>query len=122
MLAPNESTRERSLAAAWLPALIACLTAACPPASAGEPVKAPVNDPAALLRAPPGLRASVFADETQVKNPVAICFDERGRMYVAQAGRIDFQLRDNRFIGFWVTDDIAARTLDDRLAYYKKWS
>ena len=36
---------------------------------------------------PKGMVAELWADESQTKNPSAICFDSKGRLYVAEIHR-----------------------------------
>jgi putative membrane-bound dehydrogenase-like protein len=58
-------------------------TNASAPSEAAAPSSKPVP-PAAALRPLPGLRAEVVADETLVSAPVAMAFDEQGRLFVAE--------------------------------------
>src|ERR687887_147387 len=65
---------------------------------------------AAKLRLPPGFRATVFAAEPDVQNPIAMAWDARGRLWVAEnytyaeSGRkFDFNLRE-RILIFEDTD------------------
>lgn len=53
-------------------------------------------------------------------NPVAFCLDELGRVYVAETFRQQKGVEDNRFHGSWLLDDLAAQTVEDRIAYFKK--
>jgi hypothetical protein len=50
--------------------------AAAPPMSAGQA--------ATTMKLPPGFRAGVFASEPAVQNPIAMAWDARGRMWVAE--------------------------------------
>ncbi len=67
-----------------------------------------------------GIEANVFAADPQVANPVAFCFDERGRMFVCETYRQGKGVEDNRDHEGWIDDDLAAQTVDDRLAYFQK--
>jgi quinoprotein glucose dehydrogenase len=68
-----------------------------------------------------GLKVSLFAAEPLLANPVAFCFDEKGRCYVAETFRLHKGVTDNRgHPSKWTDDDLAARTVADRLALYKK--
>ena len=70
---------------------------------------------------PAGLKAEVFAAEPLLANPVAFCFDEQGRAYVAETFRLHRGVTDNRsHPPVWTDDDLAARTVADRIALYKK--
>lgn len=54
-------------------------------------------------------------------NPVAFTLDERGRVYVAETHRWQSSSYDIRGYPAWVDDDLAARSVADRLAMYRKW-
>lgn len=65
----------------------------------------------AKLALPEGFRATVFAAEPEVNNPIACCWDERGRLWVAEnftygdaAERYNLALRD-RILIFEDTDN-----------------
>src|SRR5207247_10354127 len=68
----------------------------------------------------PGLRCDLFAAEPHLANPVAFCFDERGRVYVAETFRLGAGVSDIRGIMDWLDEELAARTVDDRLDYMKR--
>jgi quinoprotein glucose dehydrogenase len=69
---------------------------------------------------PEGMKASLFAAEPLLANPVAICFDEKGRCYVAETFRLHRGVTDDREHMDWLDDDLASRTVADRVALYKK--
>jgi hypothetical protein len=59
------------------------------------------QEAAAKMRLPPGFKATVFAAEPDVQNPIAMAWDARGRLWVAEnytyaeGGRkFDLNLRD----------------------------
>lgn len=61
----------------------------------------PAEDAAATMQLPPGFRATVFAAEPDVQNPIAMAWDARGRLWVAEnytysdrTERFDLSLRD----------------------------
>jgi putative membrane-bound dehydrogenase-like protein len=65
----------------------------------------------AKMQLPEGFRATVFAAEPDVNNPIACCWDERGRLWVAEnftygddAERYNLKLRD-RILVFEDTDN-----------------
>src|SRR6266849_8143414 len=78
-----------------------------------EPEKStpmPAAEAAAKLRLPPGFKASVFAAEPDVQNPISMAWDARGRLWVAEnytyaerAIKFDLHLRD-RILIFEDTD------------------
>jgi quinoprotein glucose dehydrogenase len=73
------------------------------------------------FRLPSGVKANVFAAEPMLANPVAFCFDDKGRCYVAETFRLKDGVTDNREHMYWLDDDLACRTVEDRVALYKKW-
>src|SRR5262245_9457872 len=48
------------------------------------------------------------------------CFDENGRCFVAETFRIQHGVTDNRDHIDWLDDDLASRTVADRVAMYRK--
>ena len=70
---------------------------------------------------PGGMKAQLFAAEPMVANPVAFCFDDHGRIYVAETFRQSNGVEDNRSHMNWLLDDLAARTVSDRIAMFKKY-
>ena len=72
------------------------------------------------FKLPPGYQAAPFAVDTQLANPVAIALDEQNRVYVAETFRFEDGVSDNRQSSYWLDDDLAAQSVEDRLAYYKK--
>lgn len=74
------------------------------------------------IKLPDGFRAELYAAEPLVRDPVAICFDEKGRLYVAESFRQSRGVEDNRGHGFWLLDDLAAQTVQDRMAMFRKWA
>lgn len=72
------------------------------------------------FRVPKGMTVSLFAAEPLLANPVAFCIDEQGRFYVAETFRQGKGVEDNRGHMNWLHDDLAAETLEDRMAFFKK--
>ena len=67
----------------------------------GDPSPMPAGEAAATATLPEGFRLEVFASEPEVQQPIAICFDEPGRLWVAECYtyaerplRWDLELRD----------------------------
>jgi quinoprotein glucose dehydrogenase len=87
------------------------------------PVIAPASDDAkqALQRftLPKGLKASLWAAEPMLANPVAIDFDEKGRLFVSETHRYGSSVLDIRAYMGMLELDMAARTLDDRLKLHR---
>jgi len=89
--------------------LCAAATAADFPApynsEAGSPPLSSPADALAALKLPDGFRATLFASEPDVQNPIAMAWDHRGRMWVAEnftyaerPKRFDLGLRDRVII------------------------
>jgi quinoprotein glucose dehydrogenase len=118
----------RSVRAAAVVIVIHCMTvaiAADPPSkSANEPKIAAASKDGEVaiktFRVPKALRMELVAAEPFVANPVAFWIDERGRFYVAETFRQEKGVEDNRKHMSWLDDDLAAMTVEDRLAYFKK--
>ena len=72
------------------------------------------------FRKPAGFTVKLVAAEPLLANPVAFAFDEQGRIYVCETFRQGKGVVDNRDHMHWLDDDLAAQTLADRLAYFKK--
>jgi quinoprotein glucose dehydrogenase len=70
---------------------------------------------------PEGMSERAFDAGLLESAPVAIDVDPWGRVYVAEAPRIYGGVEDNRQHEYWLLDDLASRTVDDRRAYYEKW-
>lgn len=72
------------------------------------------------MTVPEGLELRLWAAEPLLANPVAFCFDEKGRCYVAETHRLHKGVIDIRGYMKWLDDDLACRTVADRLAFMKK--
>jgi len=66
---------------------------------AGSPI--PAEEALTKLAMPPGFKATIFAAEPDVQNPIAMCFDAKGRLWIAENYtyaerplRFDLRLRD----------------------------
>src|SRR5262249_46069112 len=73
------------------------------------------------FRVPGGLSVELFAAEPLLANPVAFCIDERGVVYVAETFRLGAGVTDAREHMNWLDDDLASRTVADRVAMYRKY-
>ncbi|MBI3862808.1 MAG: HEAT repeat domain-containing protein [Planctomycetia bacterium] len=98
----------------------ACLSAGVP----NDPKVATASNEGDLaisrIKVQPGLKLDLWAAEPLLANPVAFCIDERGRVFVAETYRQSKGVEDNRGHGSWLDDDLAAMTVEDRLAYFWK--
>jgi quinoprotein glucose dehydrogenase len=72
------------------------------------------------FKVPAGLKGELWAAEPDLANPVAFWIDPRGRIYVCETFRQGRGVEDNRGHEHWLNDDLAAQTVEDRLAYIKK--
>lgn len=72
------------------------------------------------FRVPAGLKTELWAAEPMLANPVAFTIDHRGRVFVCETFRQGRGIEDNRNHEHWLNDDLAAQTVEDRLAYIKK--
>ena len=72
------------------------------------------------FRMPDGFAAELFAAEPLLANPVAFHVDPSGRFYVVETFRLFAGVTDTRRHMYWRDDDLACRTVADRLALYKK--
>jgi quinoprotein glucose dehydrogenase len=73
------------------------------------------------FKSAPGMSVELVAAEPEVANPVAFCFDEQGRMYVAETFRQSKGVEDNRGHMNWLEDDLALQTVEERDAMYRKY-
>jgi quinoprotein glucose dehydrogenase len=71
---------------------------------------------------PPGMQADLWADSTQIQNPSAICFDSKGRMYVAEIHRWGEGVSAITHQMYMVNEDIQLKSNKERLAMYMKHS
>ena len=69
---------------------------------------------------PEYLKPSLVAAEPSLANPVAFCVDEQGRFYIAETFRQKKGVEDNRSHMDWLHDDLAAQSVADRVAFFKK--
>lgn len=72
------------------------------------------------IRTPEGISKRIIAAGDLVRDPVAFAVDAQGRAYVCESERQEFGVEDNRSSPFWLQDDLALQTVDDRLAMYEK--
>lgn len=75
----------------------------------------------ARFKVPEGLILSLFAAEPMLANPVALAIDPKGKFYVVETFRHSQGVTDNRSHMVWLDDDLAIRTVADRVAMYRKY-
>jgi quinoprotein glucose dehydrogenase len=105
-----------------LPLVLLAATAAVavPPEDPNAPPPAKGSPEEALLavQVDKGLKVTVWAAEPLMANPVSFCFDEQGRAYVAETTRFDKGVPDTRGHMYWLDDDLACRTVAERVEMY----
>lgn len=110
--------------AAEIAGAIAQVHALKPPERVPEPKYAPASDePLKAMKKfqlPAGFRSALWASEPLLGNPVAFCFDEQGRAFVAETFRYRTSVLDIRHYMLMLEDDLASRSTDDRIAFTKK--
>jgi len=88
------------------------------------PVVDPASDDARLavkhFSLPAGLKASLWAAEPMLANPVAIDFDEKGRLFVSETYRYRTSVLDIRDYMGMLELDLASRSIEDRSALIHK--
>jgi quinoprotein glucose dehydrogenase len=97
-------------------------------AAADKPYEPKVHGPSdegekavAGIRTPKELKVSLWAAEPLLANPVCFAFDEKGRMFVAETFRLHAGVTDIRGHMNWLDDDLACRTVADRVRLLEKW-
>src|SRR5437870_3421699 len=87
----------QSAAVAWATLLAANLTLAQIPKPTDAPRPMTPEQSAAAFKLPDGFRMEVVASEPLIASPSAVCWDERGRMFVSElhgynlAGQLDIE-------------------------------
>ena len=96
-----------------------------PTSSKYSPYVAPPSEEGKLamkrFRVPKGFKIELFAAEPLLANPVAFCIDEHGRFYVAETFRLHSGVTDIRGHMNWLDDDLASKSVEDRIAFMKKF-
>ena len=70
---------------------------------------------------PEGIKVELVAAEPLVTNPVAFSLDEQGRFFIAETFRVHSGVSDNRWHMEWLADDLASRTVEDRIRMMQKY-
>lgn len=90
------------------------------------PVYPPKDSPDAAARnfskakIPTGFSADIWASEPLLANPVAFCFDGKGRMFVSETHRYRSSVLDIRHYYWMIEDDLASRNQDEWLDSIKR--
>ena len=69
---------------------------------------------------PDDIAGALAVDAAQTQNPSAICFDQQGRLYIAEIHRWRAGVQDIRNEQRLLKEDIAVQTNAERLAMYEK--
>jgi quinoprotein glucose dehydrogenase len=89
-----------------------------------EPIVASASEDGQLaiqrITLAPGLKARLWAAEPMLANPVAIAFDEKGRLFVSETHRYGSSVLDIRGYMGMVELDLASRTIEDRSAMLQR--
>ncbi len=72
------------------------------------------------FKIPEGFQVELFAAEPMFANPVCFWPDTKGRFYVAESFRLHQGVTDIREHMDWLDDDLACKTVADRVAMYQK--
>jgi quinoprotein glucose dehydrogenase len=125
MLKSNRTLDLRRALLFWVLAMVsACGQHQLSQSSQAKPFVAPASKDGELaikgFQVAPGLKVDLWAAEPMLANPVAFNFDERGRAYVCETFRLGAGVDDIRGIMDWLDEELAARTVDDRLAEMKR--
>ena len=88
------------------------------------PVPKPASDAGeeaiAKIKVPAGFKAELWAAEPMLANPVALNFDDQGRCYLVETWRLDHGVIDIRGHMDWLDDDLACKTVEDRMALVRR--
>jgi quinoprotein glucose dehydrogenase len=74
----------------------------------------------ARMKVPEGYSVKLWAAEPLLANPVAMYVSNKGEVYVAETYRLKSGVDDIRDHMDWLDDDLACRTVEDRVAYLAK--
>ena len=89
-----------------------------------KPQIAPASEEAANvlknIQPPAGMKVDLWAAEPTLANPVALSIDERGRVFVVETHRLGSSVLDIRNYMFLLDDDLASKSVEDRLAMCHK--
>ena len=88
------------------------------------PTVAEASDEAAAalarIRVPEKHQIKLWAAEPDLANPVCLYVDHKGRVFVAMSFRLHAGVTDMREHMDWLEDELAAQTVEDRLAFMEK--
>jgi quinoprotein glucose dehydrogenase len=85
-----------------------------------EPASDEARQALASFKIPDGFQVELYAAEPMFANPVCFWPDTNGRFYVAESFRLHQGVTDIREHMDWLDDDLACKTVADRVAMYQK--
>ncbi len=78
------------------------------------------NEALARIRLPLDFEMKLWASEPDLANPVCLYVDHRGRVFVAMSFRLHAGVTDMRGHMDWLEDELAAQSVEDRLAFMEQ--
>src|SRR5689334_4006150 len=75
--------------------------------------------PKASLVPRPGFTLSLWAREPMLRSPVALSFDDQGRLYVVETARRSSVDIDIRAHSSWIVEDLANQSIDDLRRFFR---
>ena len=72
------------------------------------------------ITVPKGFKLELWAAEPMLGNPVAFCLDEKGRVFVSETYRYRTSVLDIRHYMFMLEEDLACRTVEDRVELIRR--
>lgn len=100
--------------------IILAITLATAPLLTAQDVLLPPAQAAATMQVPEGFSVSLFAGEPDVKQPIAFCIDDRGRLWVAEANNYPDKAagKNDRILVFEDSDNDGR--FDKRTVFYEQ--
>lgn len=90
-----------------------------------KPAVQPASDEGRLaiegFKVPEGIKVQLFAAEPDIANPVAFCFDEQGRLLVAETYRQGKGVEDNRGHMDWLERDLSLQSVEERREMFREF-
>jgi quinoprotein glucose dehydrogenase len=94
------------------------------PGAGNTPKVAPASNEGELAmkgyQIPAGFKVELFAAEPHLANPVAFEVDHQNRFWVAETFRLHAGVTDIRGKDSWLDEDLASRSVEDRIAMMKR--
>jgi quinoprotein glucose dehydrogenase len=84
------------------------------------PASSEARDSMSAVVLPEGFELTLFAAEPLLANPVAFAIDGQMRFFVAETFRLNAGVTDMRSHMHWLPDELAARTVEDRVDYMRR--